>query len=161
MRDTETKSLTRERLAEAQEDIETAASVLSAIVPGSAVAELASGVQSEDAGAVWAAVPLVALDAASGGKGKASRNTWTLTKEGASVIKSHTTFGTIYKSLSDGLWWAKDRAGHGGSKFKVFKETKGGLEWHKDADEFGDFILNKLKGETGKFIPWNQLKTVK
>src|SRR5690606_5804142 len=64
--------------------------------------------------------------------GKGGRGLWTLTKEGASAIKNHKTFGTIYKSNSDGLWWAVDKAGHGGSKFKVFKEGKGGLEWFKD-----------------------------
>jgi len=92
---------------------------------------------------------------------KGGRGLWTLTKEGASAIKNHKTFGTIYKSNSDGLWWAVDKAGHGGSKFKVFKEGKGGLEWFKDADEFGNFIINKHKGSTGTFIPWGQLGTVK
>jgi RHS repeat-associated protein len=91
----------------------------------------------------------------------ATRGLWTLTKRGASAIKNHKTFGTIYKSKSDGLWWAVDKAGHGGSKFKVFKETKKGLEWYRDADEFGDFILDKHKGSTGTFIPWGQLSTVK
>lgn len=93
--------------------------------------------------------------------GNAGRGLWTLTKEGASSIKNHKTFGTIYKSSSDGLWWAMDKAGHGGSKFKVFKEGRGGLEWFKDADEFGDFISNKHKGSTGTFIPWGKLSTVK
>ena len=92
---------------------------------------------------------------------KTTAKLWKLTKDGASQIKNHKTFGTIYKSKSDKLWWAVDKAGHGGSKFKVFKETKKGLEWFKDADEFGDFISNKHKGATGTFIPWEQLKTVK
>ena len=90
VRDTETKALTRERLAEAQEDIETVASVLSTIVPGSAVAELAAGVQNDDAGAAWAAVPLVALDAASGGKGKAGKKVIDVvfsTKADATMLK--------------------------------------------------------------------------
>ncbi|MBX3254201.1 MAG: hypothetical protein KF862_08690 [Chitinophagaceae bacterium] len=89
------------------------------------------------------------------------RGKWVLTKEGASQIKSHKTFGTFYKSKSDGLWWSVDKAGHGGSKFKVFKETKEGLEWYKDADEFGDFIIGKHKGDIGKFISWKTLSTVK
>jgi hypothetical protein len=84
-----------------------------------------------------------------------------INKGRASAIKNHKTFGTIYKSSSDGLWWAVDKAGLGGSKFKVFKEGKVGLEWFKDADEFGDFIINKHKGSTGTFIPWGQLGTVK
>lgn len=54
-----------------------------------------------------------------------------------------------------------DNGGHGGSKFKIFNETNKGLEWFKDADEFGDFIINKHKGSTGRFIPWGQLKTIK
>ncbi|WP_344787352.1 RHS repeat-associated core domain-containing protein, partial [Postechiella marina] len=96
-----------------------------------------------------------------GGPVKSGRGLWRLSKTGASQIKSHKTFGTMYKSKSDGLWWAIDRAGHGGSKFKVFKESKKGLEWFKDADGFGDFIINKHKGGIGKLIPWGQLKTVK
>lgn len=89
------------------------------------------------------------------------RGLWKLTDEGASVIKRHFQFGKIYKSKSDGLWWAVDNAGHGGSKFKVFKEGKKGLEWFRDADEFGDFILKKHKSPTGMFIPWGELKTIK
>jgi len=96
------------------------------------------------------------LVAAKGGK-----MLWKLTDEGASAIKLHSEFGKIFKSKSDGLWWAVDNAGHGGSKFKVFKEGNKGLEWINDADEFGDFILNKHKGSIGKFIPWGKLKTIK
>ena len=101
-----------------------------------------------------------AVDAGAGAA-RTSRGLWTLTKEGASAIKNHKVFGTIYKSSSDGLWWAADRAGHGGSKFKVFTETNKGLEWFKDADEFGNFIVNKNKSSTGRSIPWGQLSTVK
>jgi hypothetical protein len=71
---------------------------------------------------------------------------WKLTKEGALSVKLHEKFGKIYKSKSDGLWWAIDNKGHGGSKFKVFKETPQGLAWIKDADEYGNFIINKHKG---------------
>jgi len=92
---------------------------------------------------------------------KSGRGLWVLTKGGSSAIKNHKTFGAIFKSSSDGLWWAIDKAGHGGSRFKVFKEGKKGLEWFRDADEFGDFIINKHKGSTGKLIPWGHLKTVK
>jgi hypothetical protein len=92
---------------------------------------------------------------------KGARGLWALTREGSVAIKSHRTFGNFYKSASDGLWWSADKAGHGGSKFKVFKETRKGLEWSHDADEFGDFILNKHKGDIGKFIPWDHLSNVK
>jgi len=95
------------------------------------------------------------------GKIKNLGGLWKLTKQGSSAVKYHKTFGTLYKSKSDGLWWALDRAGHGGSKFKVFKESKQGLKWYKDADEFGNFITNKHKGDVGKAIPWGQLSTVK
>lgn len=42
-----------------------------------------------------------------------------------------------------------------------FKEGKKGLEWFKDADEFGTYIFDKHKGSEGTFIPWGQFKTVK
>ena len=86
---------------------------------------------------------------------------WSLTKEKAPAIKLHREYGKIYKSKSDGLWWAIDKAKHGGSKFKVFKETPKGFEWIKDADEYGNFILNKHKGAKGLVIPKGELKTVK
>jgi len=103
----------------------------------------------------WVKKLLKAEDAVQG-----SRGLWKLTEEGASVVKYHSKFGKFFKSKSDNLWWSVDRAGHGGSKFKVFKETKKGLQWIKDADEFGDFIIKKHKGATGSFIPWGQLKTL-
>lgn len=90
----------------------------------------------------------------------AARGLWSLSRAGASKVKNHKTFGTFYKSKSDGLWWAVDKAGHGDSKFKVFRETKKGLVWFKDADEYGDFIIGKHKGDVGKFIPWGQFKTI-
>ncbi|MEQ1902866.1 MAG: hypothetical protein ABL888_01610 [Pirellulaceae bacterium] len=86
------------------------------------------------------------------------RKLWTLTAGGASKIMKHGKFGTFYKSKSDGLWWAVDNAGHGGSAFKVFKETGKGLEWIADADRFGDFIVGKHKGPIGLFIPWHHLR---
>jgi hypothetical protein len=85
------------------------------------------------------------------------RGLWNLTSEGADQVMSHPTFGTFYQSSSDGLWWAADNAGHGGSAFKVFQETGSGLQWYRDADQFGDFIVGKYKGPTGQFIPWKQL----
>jgi hypothetical protein len=90
-----------------------------------------------------------------------TRNLWTLTREGASTIKYHKLFGTFYKSKSDNLWWSVDKTGHGGSQYKVFKETNKGLEWYKDADEYGTFLSGKHKGPTGLVIPWKQLGKVK
>ncbi|QHS56510.1 RHS repeat-associated core domain-containing protein [Mucilaginibacter sp. 14171R-50] len=86
-----------------------------------------------------------------------ARKVWNLTEKGAAIVKQHNLFGKFYKSASDGLWWSRDLFGHGGSHFKVFRETKTGLEWFKDADKYGDFIINKHKGPTGAFIPWKEL----
>jgi hypothetical protein len=63
----------------------------------------------------------------------------------------------FYKSVSDGLWWTKDLAGHGGSVWKVYRETAAGLEWRFDADQYGDQIIGKWKGGVGRFIPWKEL----
>jgi RHS repeat-associated protein len=93
--------------------------------------------------------------------GFSGRGLWALTAVRSSVILRHGRFGTFFKSKSDGLWWSIDRAGHGGSAFKVFKESRNGLEWIHDADEFGDFIIGKHKGGTGILIPWNQLNSIR
>jgi RHS repeat-associated protein len=87
-----------------------------------------------------------------------TRAPWTLTREGASEVKQGGPFKTtFYKSASDGTWWTRDVKGHGGSAFKVYRETSSGLEWIKDADEFGDYISGKWKGSTGYSIPWSSL----
>lgn len=107
---------------------------------------------------------LMLLEANPGGKGvnKADKGLWKLTEEAASQIKLHIDFGKFFKSKSDKLWWSVDKLGHCGSKFKVFKETKKGLEWVFDADEYGDKIINKHKEPTGEFIPWDsKFKTIK
>ena len=65
---------------------------------------------------------------------------------------NHGKFGNFYKSKSDGLWWSRDNAGHGGSVWKVFRETGGGLEWEADADEFGDFITGKHSKPSAKGV---------
>jgi hypothetical protein len=90
---------------------------------------------------------------------KTGRRLWNLTTEKSLIIKMHGIHGKFYKSASDGLWWSVDNLGHGGSKFKVFKENSKGLEWFKDADEFGDFIEGKHKGPLGMFIPWKELNS--
>jgi RHS repeat-associated protein len=86
-----------------------------------------------------------------------ARAVWTITREGTERVLRHDLFGRFYKSKSDGLWWVKDLAAHGGSEWKVFKETSKGLEWFRDADKFGDFILDKHKSDIGAFIPWKEL----
>ncbi len=52
-----------------------------------------------------------------------------------------------------GTWWSRDTAGHGGSAWKVYKETSPGkLDWIADADAQGNFISGKWKSEVGKSI---------
>jgi hypothetical protein len=79
---------------------------------------------------------------------------WSLA--GADKTMSHPRFGKFYRDPRTGLWWSKDRAGHGGSAFKVFRETGKGLEWIADADALGNFIIGKHKGPAGLFIPFTQ-----
>ncbi len=55
----------------------------------------------------------------------------------------------------NGLWWSKDLAGHGGSTYKVFKKEGKTLKWYSDADEYGNFITDKHKGDTGMVIKLN------
>ena len=80
------------------------------------------------------------------------RGLWKLTNEGSSkrrVIGNR----VYYQHKTTGLWWSVDTAGHGGSAFKVFKETEGGtLEWYRGTDKYGDFIdpNKKHKGKKGK-----------
>jgi hypothetical protein len=95
-----------------------------------------------------------------GGGGPRKRNPWKITKEGTAESRASNRFGRFDKSKSDGLWWSKDTAGHGGSKWKVFREEPRGLRWFRDADEFGDFIVGKHKGPTGDFIPWGELTPI-
>ena len=87
------------------------------------------------------------------------RSLWQLTKDGASAMKRGGPFNTtFYQSSSDGTWWTPDTAGHGGSAFKVYEQTKKGLQWIYDADQYGDYIVGKWKGDTGYFIPNSSLR---
>ena len=87
------------------------------------------------------------------------RALWQLTKEGSTAMKQGGPFNTtFYKSASDGTWWTKDVKGDGGSAFKVFRETKKGLEWIAHADKYGTYFTNKWKSDIGSFIPWSQLR---
>lgn len=61
-------------------------------------------------------------------------------------------FGNMYKDPDTGLWWSIDKGRHGGSYFKVFKETARGFEHLHCADRFGNFIVGKHKGPIGIFI---------
>jgi len=69
----------------------------------------------------------------------------------------HKRFGNFYRDPETKLWWSRDRANHGGSVFKVFKEQAKGLEWVFDADAMGNQIIGKHKGSIGSFISWGDL----
>ncbi|MGC4060018.1 MAG: hypothetical protein QM749_03845 [Aquabacterium sp.] len=107
--------------------------------------------------AKMAIAPLGIMGDAANGAATAQRGLWAITKEGTEQVLQNRQFGKFYKSSSDGLWWSKDLAGHGGSEWKVFQETSKGLEWHRDADKYGDFIVGKHKGDVGRLIPWDKL----
>ncbi|SDZ27230.1 intein C-terminal splicing region [Thermoactinomyces sp. DSM 45892] len=60
---------------------------------------------------------------------------------------------TAYQdNTAKSYWWAKDTTGHGGSAFKVFDKKRSELHWVADADEYGNFISNKHKSDTGTKI---------
>ena len=46
-------------------------------------------------------------------------------------------FGKLYRDPCENFGGLKDRAGHGGSSYKVFKEGAKGFEWQFDADALG------------------------
>ncbi len=97
-----------------------------------------------------------------GEAGAGARGPWQLTPEGSTKMMRGGPFKTtFYQSRSDGTWWTPDVTGHGGSAFKVYRQTSKGLEWIADADLYGDYMPGKWKGDTGKFIPKSQLKGVK
>lgn len=77
------------------------------------------------------------------------------------VVHPDPRIGKIERDPNTGLWWSKDKAGHGGSHWKIFKEKGNKLEWIKDADEHGDYLDRKRKGDFGKEIPWKDVKVVK
>jgi RHS repeat-associated protein len=81
---------------------------------------------------------------------------WEMTKEATGLVKRWGT-NKVYQHLSTGHWWSPDFAGHGRSAWKVFEETKAGLKWIADADEFGNYIVGKHKGAVGKLIEWAEL----
>lgn len=51
-------------------------------------------------------------------------------------------------------------AGHGDSQWKIFTETRTGLEWHADADKNGTYIQGKHKGGTGLKVSFKNLNVV-
>ncbi|MGG3023240.1 RHS repeat domain-containing protein, partial [Brevibacillus parabrevis] len=66
---------------------------------------------------------------------------------------SYNFAGQKVKAYFDGnYWWSKDLTGHGGSAYKVFEKKGNKLYWKYDADEYGNFILDKHKSQTGTVI---------
>lgn len=82
-----------------------------------------------------------------------------LQKTDISKTYKHDKFGKFHRNKADGLYYTKDTAGHGGSAWKVYRETGKGLEWEQDIDKFGRKI-DKHKGDIGKFIPKKGLNGV-
>ena len=77
----------------------------------------------------------------------------------------HKKFGKFYKDPSQkignrNLWYSKDKAGHGGSKWKVFREFKKELKHFADTDATGK-MLPKHKGRPGQIIEKKDLIGIK
>ena len=63
-----------------------------------------------------------------------------------------------YRNPTTGEWWSPDMTGHGGSAWKVFDFKNGKLEWKADANDYGDFIDGKHKGDTGRTVDLKNFK---
>ncbi|WP_329219791.1 polymorphic toxin-type HINT domain-containing protein [Streptomyces sp. NBC_01485] len=98
--------------------------------------------------------------------GGAPPGVWTINPDRSTTIMRGGPFGANYCQQApdfygDVYWWSPDKAGHGGSAWKVFRETSKGLEWIADAGADGTFIEGKFKGKTGKSNSWKNLSTVR
>ena len=94
-----------------------------------------------------------------GGKPKTLKG-WQLGGSQVTEVLQSGSFNEKYYKFKD-LWWSKDVTGHGESAFKVYEEKGKFLKWYKDADENGQFIEGKHKGEIGKRIDKKNLKSCK
>ena len=78
-----------------------------------------------------------------------TKTKWDINKYSKGEVKTSYN-GTPMKAQFDGkYYWLQDKGGHGNSAFKVFKQSGKKLHWVYDADEYGNFILNKHKGPIG------------
>lgn len=79
------------------------------------------------------------------------------TKSNAKAELTYNFHGQKVKAYQDsnGYWWAKDTTGHGGSAYKVFEKKGKELHWVADADEYGNWITDKHKSQTGMVIKLN------
>jgi translation elongation factor EF-4 len=70
------------------------------------------------------------------------------------VLIQNCTYGRVHGCLTLGSESVKDRN-------IVLRNIKVGnaqrVLWHKDADKYGNFIINKHKSDVGIFIPWKEL----
>ncbi len=109
-------------------------------------------------GALAGAVFMSATGSGGGGGGGKPRKKWEMLEKNIEETRIHSrSHYRYYKNKVDKLWWSKDATAHGGSQWKVYRETGTTLEWVADADEFGDFIVGKHKGPTGLSIPLDEL----
>lgn len=81
-----------------------------------------------------------------------TKTKWDIKKYSKGEVKTSYK-GTPMKAQFDGhYYWLNDKAKHGNSAFKVFEKRNQKLHWAYDADEFGNFILNKHKGPVGLIL---------
>lgn len=85
---------------------------------------------------------------------------WVITPERTSKEMTHPRFGRFSQHSSSELWWTQDRAGHGGSVWKVYREINGQLQWEADTDAIGNY-LPKHKGPTGKTISMKEFRGIR
>ena len=83
----------------------------------------------------------------------------------ADKVMRHDRFGKFYRDPEQKLgnkdiWWTKDNAEHGGSKYKLFVRNGDKLDWVADVDEFGK-VMSKHKGGKGKVIELKDLIGIK
>ncbi len=94
--------------------------------------------------------------ASNGGTKKNTKTLWDIKTTATDKIDYRINGQNVsaYKDPNTGLYWAKDVEGHGGSAYKVFELKKSGkeLQWKADADEFGNYIIDKHKGPKGLTI---------
>ncbi|WP_010500978.1 polymorphic toxin-type HINT domain-containing protein [Paenibacillus elgii] len=78
-------------------------------------------------------------------------------KSNAKAELSYNFHGQKIKAYQDshGYWWAKDTTSHAGSAYKVFEKKSKELHWVSDADEYGNWIKDKHKSQTGAVIKLN------
>ena len=80
---------------------------------------------------------------------KNTKTKWDLQKFSKGTKKVNFAGKNMTAHFDGKYYWLDDLTNHGDSAFKVFKKNGKYLEWVADADEFGNFILNKHKSSVG------------